>query len=638
MNYNYDFDIASLILYAVIFGAYFWTKHIKNTTSKVFFAMLVASTCIPLLDIAGCEVITRGCNAIIVNIVNNLYYLSEQVTNFLFLVYVLSILEMSSRMKIWQKAVILFPFGINALVILTNPVHCLLYKYGFDNIWITGPYRAVIVFLPVFYFGYAVVYAVLRAGTLSNKDLAIIISIAILNTSARFIQYFIPSFLIYSFSVAVGVLLLFVGFQVNRKLIDTETGLGNKTYLADNTKRFIYNKVPFTMILVRIVDYDAMTTNYGIDGAEDFIKYVASKLQSMFPRAEVYHISNSCFAITLLGEEQYKTEESKKKIAATLDDPWQVNGLEIACTYFVTSVAYPTQCIDRDTLLTYMTYFQNMRGIRYGIIPCEKLNISDTKRENDVASAIERAIKNDGFAVYYQPMCISKTQEFVTAEALIRLNDPELGFISPAEFIPIAEANGSIITIGNIVLEKVCAFISRDDWDELGLHSIEMNLSAAQVLQRNFIKVVKGITEKYNIDKSRLNFEITETASNNAPAVFTENLALLRKEGYHLIPDDFGSGYSNLQRLVTSEFDMIKFDKEMTQRTCDDYKLHEFFERMQNIFHSMGAKVVAEGVETKDQFEFLRSIGCDYIQGYYFSKAVPSDEFVAFIKRHRQSL
>ncbi|MCF0130395.1 MAG: EAL domain-containing protein, partial [Pseudobutyrivibrio sp.] len=198
-----------------------------------------------------------------------------------------------------------------------------------------------------------------------------------------------------------------------------------------------------------------------------------------------------------------------------------------------------------------------------------------------------------------------------------------------------AEANGSIITIGNIVLEKVCEFISRDDWDELGLHSIEMNLSAAQILQRNFIKVVKNITEKYNIDKSQLNFEITETASNNAPAVFTENLSLLREEGYHLILDDFGSGYSNLQRLVTSEFDMIKFDKEMTQRTCDDYKLHDFFERMQNIFHSMGAKVVAEGVETKEQFEYLRSIGCDYIQGYYFSKAVPSDEFVAFIKSHR---
>lgn len=142
------------------------------------------------------------------------------------------------------------------------------------------------------------------------------------------------------------------------------------------------------------------------------------------------------------------------------------------------------------------------------------------------------------------------------------------------------------------------------------------------------------ITSAHGVKSDLLSFEITETASNCAPVLFTENLNALRERGYRLALDDFGTGYANLQRLITSDFDIIKFDKEMTQRTCDDEKLHGLFEKMQNMFHSMDAKVVAEGVETEEQYLFFKEIGCDYIQGYYFSKALPESEFIEFMRTH----
>ena len=319
-----------------------------------------------------------------------------------------------------------------------------------------------------------------------------------------------------------------------------------------------------------------------------------------------------------------------------MEEPKHVNGLEINCSYYVTSVSFPNQCPDRETFLSYLAYFQKTNGLPFGIVPAEELQIKDKKREDDVERAIERAIKNNSFEVYYQPICVSETQEFINAEALVRLTDPLLGPVSPSEFIPLSDSTGSIIAIGNIVLEKVCKFLSRSDFEELGLSSIEVNLSTTQCLQRNFMSVIHDVTEKYKIEKKRLSFEITETASNLSPAVFTENLSKLQKDGYHLLLDDYGSGYSNLQRLVTTEFDVIKFDKDMIQKTCSDQKLQILYRKLQNIFHSMGAKLVAEGVATKEQYEFLKSAGCDFIQGYYFSKPLPENQFVEFLRTHKK--
>ena len=635
MNYNYDFDIAAITLYIVILVTFFSHKHVRNTNSKVFLGLLGCCFLTPVMDIIGCEVITRQASEAIVYFVNNFYYLTEQATNFLFLLYVLSMLEMGSKTHIVKKILIVAPFAIVALVIITNPMHGLLFSY-IDNVWTYGPFRKVIIGLPIVYFGWAIIFAFVKRVNLAKKDGIIIITIAIINVTARVIQYKLPAFLVHSYAVSVGILLLLLGFQLSGKMLDPETGLANRSYLAEAARKYIYNEVPFTLVMVRIADYDMLTTSYGIEATEKYMRNLAVDIKKICEKSQIYHVNNNCYAITLLKDQEIHADDIKIRIARDLNEPWKINDIEMVSSYYITSVSYPYQCPDRETFLSYITYFTNMQGVRYGIVAAEELQIKDKRREEAVEQAIDRAIKNKIFEVYYQPICRTKTQEYVMAEALVRLNDQELGPISPAEFIPISESNGSIIAVGNIVLEKVCQFISNNNLDELGLHSVEVNLSTTQCLQRNFMTVVRDLTAKYKIDRKYLNFEITETASNCEPAIFTDNLAMLRDDGYHLILDDFGSGYANLQRLVTNDFDVIKFDKEMTQRTCDDYKLHEMVEKMQNMFHSMGAKIVAEGVETKEQYEFLKSIGCDYIQGYYFTKALAEDQFIAFVNEHRK--
>lgn len=224
----------------------------------------------------------------------------------------------------------------------------------------------------------------------------------------------------------------------------------------------------------------------------------------------------------------------------------------------------------------------------------------------------------------------------MTAEALVRLKDPKLGEISPTEFIPIAERSGLMITLGNYILEEVCKFISTHNMEELGLKYIEVNLSVVQCMQRDFMEIIHSTINKYKIDKKYICFEITETASNYAPEVFSTNLSMLVDDGHELALDDFGTGYGNLQRMVTTNFAIVKIDKEMIQQTCNSTQLKNAFAKMVSLFHSMNLRIVAEGVETEEQYNFLSKTGVDYIQGFYFSHAIPKDQFIQFLMDNKK--
>lgn len=631
MSYNYDFDYAAVLLYIIIAISYFRAKHLNNMNTSIFMSLFVFAMITPFMDVLGGEAIVRQLSAPLVHGSNMLYYISEQGTNFCFFLYFISELEMRSKMSKYKQGIMLFPFILTVLVILTNPIHGWVFTYH-NNIFVSGWFRYWILYLPMFYYVWAIIYALIKRKQLKGSHVFMIFSIVIINSFARFVQVNYANMLIHCFAVSVSILIIYIYSLKDGKRIDPVTGIANRSYLEEMAKKLYYNKVEFAAILIRISDYDILTTSYGIEKTEGLIHSIAIYLKQKARKNEVFQIDNNYFAI--ITENTLEADRAVESIDERLNQPWIVGDVEMVCTYFVSCIKIPEHCPDREAFLALLTYYKKMHRMRFGLVPYEELEVKDKVRENLVEKAIERAIAENLFEVYLQPICSVQEQKFVTAEALVRLIDPDIGFISPAEFIPLAEKNGTIISIGNIVLEKVCEFIQFHNLEALGMHSIEVNLSVVQCLQRNFIEFVDSVTSKYNINSSNISFEITETASNCAPAIFSENLEALNKRGFRLALDDFGTGYANLQRLITSPFDIVKFDKEMTQRTCNDESLHHVFEKCQTMFHSMDKLVVAEGVETKEEYEFLKRIGCDYIQGYYFSKPLNMSDFITFMENH----
>ena len=199
-------------------------------------------------------------------------------------------------------------------------------------------------------------------------------------------------------------------------------------------------------------------------------------------------------------------------------------------------------------------------------------------------------------------------------------------------FIEAAEKNGLIIKLGEMVFEKVCEFLERTAPEELGFDYIEVNLSVVQCAYENLAKDFIKIMDAHHINPSWINLEITESASIDAKNILLKNMKELMDYGVRFSLDDFGTGQSNLNYIVDMPVNIVKFDRNMINSYFNNGKAKYVMDAAMHMIHGMDLKIVSEGIESKHQFETMHELGISYIQGYYFSKPLPEDEFVKFIR------
>ena len=256
-------------------------------------------------------------------------------------------------------------------------------------------------------------------------------------------------------------------------------------------------------------------------------------------------------------------------------------------------------------------------------------------REQAITDSMESALSQNQFLVYLQPKYRIKDEVLAGAEALVRWNHPVWGFLSPAEFIPLFEKNGFITRLDRFVWEKACAVLH--DWDERGYYpmSVSVNVSRADIYNEDLADTLVKIIEKYDLDPSRLHLEITESAYTENPKQIIDTVTTLRELGFVIEMDDFGSGYSSLNMLNDMPIDILKLDMKFIRSEMAKPKSQGILQFIINLASWMNLSVVAEGVETKAQLLRLTEIGCDYVQGYYFAKPMPCQEFEGLLDEYR---
>ena len=250
-------------------------------------------------------------------------------------------------------------------------------------------------------------------------------------------------------------------------------------------------------------------------------------------------------------------------------------------------------------------------------------------REKAIADVMETALAEEQFIVYLQPKYSLSDNRMVSAEALVRWIHPEWGFMSPGEFIPLFEKNGFIPCLDRYVWEKVCVYLR--DWQEKGypVMPVSVNVSRADIYQSHLVDTLSEMVQKYGIDPSCLHLEITESAYTDNPDQIISTVEELRRLGFVIEMDDFGSGYSSLNMLSQMTLDILKLDMKFIQNELAKPAAQSILNDIISMAHRMSFRVVAEGVETKEQTERLQAVGCDYVQGYYFARPMPVKEFEA---------
>ena len=387
----------------------------------------------------------------------------------------------------------------------------------------------------------------------------------------------------------------------------------------------------FAILFMDLDRFKNVNDSIGHQAGDELLTIVADRLRSFISgRAFISRLGGDEFVVLLpdlFNAEQ--AEEFAARLVTVLNRVCVIKGQEVNVSTSIGISIYPNDGEDIDTLIrnadTAM-YRAKEKG-RNNFVSYGKHMNADAVERLQIESSLRHAIERNEFVVHYQPVADLMSNQIISAEALLRWNHMDYGYISPSKFIPIAEETGQIYAIGEWVLRSVCKQLRSWLDNNVSVVPVAVNISAKQLQNKYFYQEALAILREYNIPTSLIVFELTESA------VMTEDdetaliLPQLQAAGIRIAIDDFGTGFSSFSRLHASPVDILKIDQSFIRRIDDSASSANVIKAMINMAKALSIRVVAEGVETEQQSEFLRKNHCDAVQGYYISKALSAIEF-----------
>ncbi|MBI3802138.1 MAG: EAL domain-containing protein [Nitrospirae bacterium] len=415
---------------------------------------------------------------------------------------------------------------------------------------------------------------------------------------------------------------------------DALTSLPNRLLLEDRlavaTARAHRSGEILAILLIDLDRFKVINDTLGHPAGDELLRQTAGRFAGCIREGDtVARMGGDEFAILLLNLDSDEiVMQVADRIAASLKDPFRVEGSTLYITASIGVAVYPQAGFDAQTLLRhadialYRAKEQGRNTLRYF---SPTMNVKALERLS-LESNLRQALEREEFLLHYQPQVELKRGGIVGFEALVRWQRPESGLVSPADFIPLAEETGLIIPIGEWVLHAACA--QGKAWQNAGLPPtrIAVNLSARQFHKDNLVEVIDRILQETGFDPHLLELELTESVLMGKERRIFNMLRDLAEMGIQLSIDDFGTGYSSLSYLKRFPIAKLKVDQLFVRNLTTDTNDAVIAQTVVAMAHSLHLKAVAEGVETEAQLAFLRSVGCDEIQGYLFSRPLPAQE------------
>lgn len=425
---------------------------------------------------------------------------------------------------------------------------------------------------------------------------------------------------------------------------DILTGLPNRMLALDRLKLALAQaRRENTQVGVMFLDLDNfkhINDTLGHDAGDNLLIEAARRISSCLRgTSTVARLGGDEFLVILPG--LTGTDASSQvadRILKTFAPPYILNGQEVFITTSIGIAVFPVDSDNSGTLLQHADaamYRAKHKGkSAYAHFTPEMTEVSHERLQME--SRLRRAMEQKELELYYQPIVHTDSGNLVAVEALLRWNNPTMGMVMPDRFIPLAEETGLIIPIGEWVLEEACK--TAVEWKDITGRNIgiSVNVSPRQFRDPRFPDAVMQALENSGLDAEQLELEITERLILDNSIETAEILRLLDREGIRLSVDDFGTGYSALSYLKSYPFDTLKIDKSFVQDVLKEPEDASLVRAIINMAHSLGLRVIAEGVEDEAQTHFLKAEGCDFSQGYFYSRPLPATEFKEWLKTNQR--
>lgn len=422
---------------------------------------------------------------------------------------------------------------------------------------------------------------------------------------------------------------------------DSLTGIYNRNYFITLLDSFISrakdNGEKVALLTIDIDSFKKVNDGLGMIIGDEFLQQFGSYLKTIADeRVLVTHLSNDIFGIGIYNPYgDYSVDVFIEKIRKRLLEPFVMSmGMEVTVSVSFTIAEFPDaadSALDLINCGDIAMYKAKTLGNNQTVYFDAKM-LEDFMNNVSLENKLSDAVINHKFEVYFQPQYHADTQKIRGLEALVRWKDDDKGFIPPSVFIPIAEKNGSIIPIGNYVLDRSIRQFS--EWKKKFKHDFTMsiNISAVQYKREDFVDNVINTIHKYDVEPKFIELEITESILIDDFELVTAKIEKLREFGIKISLDDFGTGYSSLSYLMRMPIDTLKIDKSFVDSVMVDNSTRIILDSILSMSHNMGFESVAEGVEDENQYNYLNAKGCNVIQGFYMGKPVPADDITKILE------
>ncbi|GBF51384.1 signal transduction protein [Leptospira ryugenii] len=422
---------------------------------------------------------------------------------------------------------------------------------------------------------------------------------------------------------------------------DALTGLSNRTLFVDHANQALKNpnsKQTLTAFYFFDIDnFKFINDTLGHAKGDMLLQMVGARLKRIMNEVDtVARFGGDEFAVLKLGlENKGKAAEFAQKVLDILSQPFHITGRDLYTTISMGISLAPTDGENAQELL------KNADMAMYKAKDVGRNNfrfytpelIERSEKRLYIENSLRKAIQNDELILFFQPQISTATGKVCGAEALIRWKHPERGWVPPGEFIPVAEDSGIIEKIGDWVLEEACR--NKRKWNDMNLNgfNISINVSGKQLKRNNWAQRVEATINQFAIKSEEIELELTESSIMENPEKSIEAFRYLSNLGVKVSIDDFGTGYSSLSYLKKIDADNLKIDRSFVIDIETNEDDRAICSAIVNMAVSLGMEVIAEGVETEEQMKLLKSIGCHIIQGYFYSKPLPAEEFLSFVKK-----
>lgn len=457
----------------------------------------------------------------------------------------------------------------------------------------------------------------------------------------------LTTFLMISFGVCLFIVFVIISICIyidlsnqkkSRKLyrvayLDPVTSLGNDVYFKEHATNFLQSSAKNKYIIsLDINKFKALNNIYGYEFCNQLLKAIGEKLTNILPENHIAcRMSNDVFAIIFSYEKNIKTVLDRIfDEISTL----QINDTSIHINLSIGVYQIKPEDTDINKILdkAYIARIKIKGLYRDHYYVFDEVLENQLIEEQKIESSMEEALKNEEFKVVYQPKILTGSEKLYGAEALVRWYKKD-EIIPPGKFIPLFEKNKFIIKLDLYIFEKVCQDLA--NWkNTYGFTpTVSINVSKEHFVDENFIHEYVAICDKYELDTNTIDLEITESATIDEKIDILKILNIIKENGFIISLDDFGTGYSSLSMLQNMPIDIVKIDKVFVDK-ADLNSNQNIINYIMLLAKRLGVKTVVEGVETKEQVDFVQKLKCDIIQGYYYSKPISKDEFEDYFNKN----